>query len=237
MENKKTQLNLESMLRDAVRASAFAHKLALLNIEARHRAAWYRSHYDPNQPRVPAGNSDGGQWTSAGASAGSPARRAQAGNPAQPPPQIPKQRPPTRQIRMQFLIQLADWVRKNPDVILEAANWVVELLPTIKSSFDSPRTLRELQDAVANPRPGYDIHHIVEQTSAEQDGFSRAVIDAPENLVRIPRWRHWQINGWYMTKNKDYDGLSPRDYLRGKGWDERRRLGLDALVQHGVLKP
>lgn len=29
-----------------------------------------RGHYDPNQPRVPAGNSDGGQWTDTGRSAG-----------------------------------------------------------------------------------------------------------------------------------------------------------------------
>jgi len=26
----------------------------------------YRNHYDPNQPRVPAGQHDGGQWTGGG---------------------------------------------------------------------------------------------------------------------------------------------------------------------------
>ena len=36
----------------------------------------------------------------------------------------------------------------------------------------------------------------------------------PENLVRIPTFKHWEITGWYMKKNFDYDGLSPRDYLR-----------------------
>ena len=34
-----------------------------------------RGHYDPNQPRVPAGNSDGGQWTDDGA-CNSPAEEA-----------------------------------------------------------------------------------------------------------------------------------------------------------------
>jgi hypothetical protein len=38
---------------------------------------------------------------------------------------------------------------------------------------DEPKTLEELQRAVSTPKRGYDVHHIVEQTSAEQDGFPR----------------------------------------------------------------
>jgi hypothetical protein len=34
-----------------------------------HGAAPPGSHYNPNQPRVPAGHHDGGQWTSAGGGA------------------------------------------------------------------------------------------------------------------------------------------------------------------------
>jgi hypothetical protein len=39
------------------------------NVEAklRHLASAVETKYDPNQPRVPAGNPDGGQWTDAGA--------------------------------------------------------------------------------------------------------------------------------------------------------------------------
>jgi hypothetical protein len=102
---------------------------------------------------------------------------------------------------------------------------------------DEPKTLVELQRGVSTPKRGYDIHHIVEQTSAEQDGFPRSVIDGPDNLVRIPRLKHWDITGWYMTKNEDYNGISPRDYLRGKSWAERTRIGLDTLTRYGVLKP
>jgi hypothetical protein len=97
--------------------------------------------------------------------------------------------------------------------------------------------LDELQGAVARPRKGYDTHHIVEQTPAEEDGFPRTMIDFPGNLVRIPRFKHWEITSWSMTKNKAFGGLSPREYLRGKDWAERTRVGLDALIQHGVLKP
>jgi hypothetical protein len=56
--------------------------------------------------------------------------------------------------------------------------------------------------------------------------------DAPDNLVRIPRWKHWEINSWYQTKNEDYGSMSPRDYLRDKSYEERRRVGLKALIDH-----
>ena len=47
-----------------------AHKLALLDIEAQHRLSWHQSHFNPNQPRVPAGHRDGGQWTRMGGGTG-----------------------------------------------------------------------------------------------------------------------------------------------------------------------
>lgn len=75
------------------------------------------------------------------------------------------------------------------------------------------------------------------QTSAERDGYPRDMIDARDNLVRIPKFKHEEISAWYQTKNREFGGLSPRDYLRGKLWEERRSVGLRALVDHGVLKP
>jgi hypothetical protein len=52
-------------LRSMLAAEAVTHRFALF-------AASYRQKYDPNQPRVPAGNSDGGQWTSGGGGGGRP---------------------------------------------------------------------------------------------------------------------------------------------------------------------
>jgi len=60
----------ERLLLDAKSAATLRHKLALMDITARHIAG-HRSHFNPNQPRVPAGNPDGGQWTSAGGGTGS----------------------------------------------------------------------------------------------------------------------------------------------------------------------
>jgi hypothetical protein len=68
-------------------------------------------------------------------------------------------------------------------------------------------------------------------------GFPKERVDSGDNLVRIPTYRHWLINAWYQTPNPSFDWLSPREYLRGKSWEERRRIGLDALIALKVLKP
>lgn len=90
---------------------------------------------------------------------------------------------------------------------------------------------------MANPRPGFDNHHIVEQTPARQDGFPESRIRGPDNVVRIPTYRHWEITAWYATKNPKFGGLSPRDFLRGQSWETRMEVGKEALILHGVLKP
>lgn len=133
--------------------------------------------------------------------------------------------------------EIARWLIKHRGHIVEGVSWLLEYEPSIEAYLDPPKTLEELQRAVATPKKGYDIHHIVERTSAEQDGFPRSVIDDPDNLVRIPRFKHWEINGWYGRPSESYGGLSPREYLRGKEWAERIRVGRNALIEHGVLKP
>ena len=62
------------------------------------------------------------------------------------------------------------------------------------------------------------------------------MIDAPENLVRIPRLKHWIINAWLELPNENFDWETPRAYMRGKDWKTRYRVGREALVKFGVLK-
>jgi hypothetical protein len=54
---------LQRLQQGASGAAALAHKLKMLDIEAEHRLAWHRSHFNPDQPRGPGGHPDGGQWT------------------------------------------------------------------------------------------------------------------------------------------------------------------------------
>lgn len=119
-------------------------------------------------------------------------------------------------------------------------HWLDKNLPAILSYLDSPKTLGELQRAtVENPTapPGYQIHHIVEQTAGRREGFRKVLIEGWENLVLIPRYRHEDITGWFMRANAEFDDLSPREYLRNKSYDEHVRVGLKALIENGVLKP
>lgn len=54
--------------------AALRHALAFRHMGALHSIALRHSHFNPNQPRVPAGNPDGGQWTTADGGGGNDAR-------------------------------------------------------------------------------------------------------------------------------------------------------------------
>lgn len=217
--------------------------------------------FDPNQPRVPRGHSDGGQWTRTGGSdegrvlsdatsdnfwkPGTRVAQNESGNEL---PKVPEKRPPTAKARNTIIKSVANWLAMQAAMgtkkriqaiakVAQLAGWIDYARPYIVAFGDPPKSLEELQQAVSAPAKGYDIHHIVEKTSAAQDGFPRELIEASENRVRIPTLKHWVITAWYMTKNRKYGGLSPREYLRGKDWAERLKVGREALIKFGVLKP
>jgi len=126
----------------------------------------------------------------------------------------------------------------NTIVVDHVVQWVWDhARDRIVAYLEPPRTLEELRQAVAEPRAGFDIHHIVEQTPARRDGFPESRINSAENLVRIPTYRHWEITAWYATPNSQYGNLSPREFLRGETWEVRQAIGFKALRDFGVLKP
>jgi hypothetical protein len=179
--------------------------------------------YDPNQSRDERGRWDGG-----------------GGGADEKKPEIPRERPTKARERNQIIKRVARWAARFAGPVglaIEAGSWIYEDIAAIKAYQDAPRNLDELHSAVDEPRAGYDVHHIVEKTSAARDGYPVDMIDGRDNLVRIPRLKHWEINSWYMTASKDFDGLSPREYLRNRSWSERHEIGLRALVLHGVLRP
>jgi hypothetical protein len=49
--------------------------------------------------------------------------------------------------------------------------------------------------------------------------------------------RHWDLNRWYETPSREFGDQTPRQYLADKSWEERRRVGLQGLIEVGVLKP
>ena len=109
-------------------------------------------------------------------------------------------------------------------------------MPSVTSYQDAPKTLSELQQNAGKRRPGYEDHHIVEQGAGRHEGFSRSQIDGADNVVSVPTYKHHEITGWYNTKSPNFGGLTPREYLRGKSWDEQVRVGHFAMRKFGVLK-
>lgn len=97
-----------------------------------------------------------------------------------------------------------------------------------------------MDELVANARqarPGYEKHHIVEQRAGGPNGFPRSMIDGGGNVVSVPKYRHREISDWYQKKNPDFGMLSPREYLRGRSWEDHVRVGHQAMRKKGVLKP
>ncbi|ARQ00939.1 hypothetical protein [Pseudorhodoplanes sinuspersici] len=262
-------------------------------VALRRHALALKAGFNPDQPRVPADNANGGQWTSGGAGGGgvsvrfplavgddaglgifgeegafedfygyedfidfgelgvfdddgltdfSDARRRPPLPPIENPLAIPSIPPEARQ----HINQIAREVARSPYLTIYyfttiteiAEHWLNELHWEIKANQDPPKTLGELYEAMSQPdKRGYDRHHIVEQTAARNQGFPDSRINGQDNLVLIPRYRHEQINSWYQRPNKEFDGLTPRQYLQGKSWDDHRRVGLDAMRLFGILKP
>jgi hypothetical protein len=165
------------------------------------------------------------------------------------PPSVPGQEPETRQALNDFAKQAAWWAAKalarelaNPAVgtLLDAIDlvyWGYKAAPYVRAYLDPSKPLDELKQAVSNSAAGYDIHHVVEKKAAKDAKYPDQMIDGPDNLVRIPTLKHWQITGWYMRSNSKFQNLSSREYLRDKGWGERTRVGREALIEFKVLKP
>lgn len=121
-------------------------------------------------------------------------------------------------------------------IVALLAEVALDVYPYVSAYFDPPKSLEALQAAAQSPpEAGYDDHHIVEQATAIADSEA-ARINAPDNLARIPTIKHWELNSWYQTPIREFYGLSPRQYLQGKSWEERRRVGLMGLRRTGVLQ-
>lgn len=229
------------------------HDVARLRLDWELFKLWLKArkalHPSNFQPRIPEGNPGGGQWTSGGAAGGlvrlAGPKPPGIGHNSNEGSKIPDERPPTEKERN----RVARTVSRNPllrgplQILLRlgslgsAGHWLTEKYHEMKADQDPPKSLEELQDAASNPRPGYDKHHIVLQGPARARGFPEEMIKGRDNEVLIPRYRHWRINEWYETPNESFGGLRPREYLRDKSWEEQRRIGLDALIDVGVLKP
>jgi len=223
----------EPLRRELVAAlRTYKAELNLLKLEF---ALRQKANFNPLQPRHPKNTPLGGRWSGGG-----------VGLPLGPPPTIPKERPPTTREKNIVVKEVARWlaraIRASAPIkafliAYEAASWLDIDRPLVEAYYDPPRTMEELRERALTRRIGYDVHHIVEKDSAKEDGFLLTRIESGQNRALIPKLKHWEITGWYMKHNKDYGGLSPREFLRGKSWEQRFEVGRHAMILHGVLIP
>jgi hypothetical protein len=125
------------------------------------------------------------------------------------PPQVPNQRPQTIQEQNRITVEVAHWMARHPEYEIKPTSWLYADRFLIQAYCGPPRTMEQLQRDATMPKRGYEIHHNVEQTPARQDHFSRKQIDAPDNLLRIPQLKHWEVTGWFARRNPAYDHMSP----------------------------
>ena len=127
-----------------------------------------------------------------------------------------------------------------------ASDWLGTQVGRFLSQFDDPKSLDDLIASEKNNDPprkfGYETHHIVEvhrnadNPLANSNSFSSDELESDANKVRIPYYGHRAISDFYATPSGRFGGLSPREYLRGKSWDEQYQFGLDVMREFGVLK-
>ena len=146
---------------------------------ARFRLLLDGKRFNPNQPRVPRGYRFGGRWVDEDDDYGPPA----AGNVILAsheddiPPKLPQERPSSGRQRHAIARTTAAWLMRSDTrvrlalLVREYAWLPFENARDIIAYFDDPKPLEELRDAASNPKTGYDVHHIVERTSAMLDGF------------------------------------------------------------------
>jgi hypothetical protein len=72
----------------------------------------------------------------------------------EPPPIIPKQRPPTSRERNDTAREIAKWLARNVGRVIEGIAWLDEVEESIQAYLDPPKTLQELQEATSTPKKG-----------------------------------------------------------------------------------
>lgn len=69
-----------------------------------------------------------------------------------------------------------------------------------------------------------------------REGIPAIELDSPKNLARIPTFKHWELNSWSETPNAGFGDLTPREYVKGRSWQDRYEVGRQGLRTIGVLK-
>ena len=119
------------------------------------------------------------------------------------------------------------------------------LVAQMRTNFDPPKTLEELQKTPTENILGYERHHIVEQTDANiakvltllgLQKFGREKIEDPSNIAWVPRLKHELISADYSSNVAGEGTPTRRESLSQSDFATQRAAGLEALRRREVLK-
>jgi hypothetical protein len=141
--------------------------------------------------------------------------------------------------------------------ILQALTVVVprfiEEIPNIISAQDSPKPLEDLRLSPESrefpsfknlkdeyrpdgARPGYNLHHIVEQNPDNRNQFTSEQLHNTDNVIEIPVYKHEEITAIYNSKPYGSDGPTVRDSVNQMSYEDQRTYGLEILRRVGVIQ-
>ncbi|HLG89609.1 MAG TPA: hypothetical protein VKZ79_20705 [Alphaproteobacteria bacterium] len=145
------------------------------------------------------------------------------------------------------LLSVSPFLVKNAGIrallkVIKGIAWIADQWDKLQTYMHPPKDLKELQDEVDKPEAGTEVHHIVETQynsdapNANAKVFNDGRLESRENKVRIPYWKHRDVTAWYSTPNEEFGWQTPREYMRGKSWEEQYSYGLSVLRKFGALK-
>ncbi|MEC4593110.1 hypothetical protein VPG91_19045 [Nitrospirillum amazonense] len=110
------------------------------------------------------------------------------------------------------------------------------------SSYDAFKKTEVPEDGIdalgkryGSAGPGYDYHHIVEQ-SAIGDGIPAELVNSTRNIVLVPRLLHEEVTAAFNRPAYKGAPISLREYLKTAPFEERMRKGLEVMRSLGLVK-
>lgn len=85
---------------------------------------------------------------------------------------------------------------------------------------------------------GKQWHHIVEQTSTNLERFGAEAIHTPNNLIQVSKDAHIgkdSISAFYSSKQSFSEGMTVRQWLATKSFEEQREFGQQVLRERGII--
>lgn len=104
-----------------------------------------------------------------------------------------------------------------------------------EEGFSSFRTFKRAYGAAEE---GNQWHHIVEQGGQNIERFGAEAIHSPSNLLQIPKDAHIGKDGvsaYYSSKDTFTNGMTVRQWLATKSFEEQREFGVKVLKDKGII--